>query len=94
MVAAFINFLAFLDRLVSLVGFLFRLLLIAVFVAVASRVTGLFPPELLPYFWIAVGTGMVTVSLPAFQWGYTTRIEDQYQSDIEAARSRRDKARG
>lgn len=94
MVAAFINLLAFLDRLFSLLGFIIRLLLIAVFVAVSSRVTGLFPPELLPYFWLAVGTGIITVSLPAFQWGYTTRIEDQYHADLEAAQSRRDKARG
>lgn len=94
MVAAFIGLLAWIDRLISLLGFLFRLLLIAVFVAVASRVTGLFPPDLLPYFWLAVLTGIITVSLPAFQWGYTTRIEDQYQADIDAAMSKRDKARG
>ena len=76
------------------IGVILQTGVILFFVAGAARVTGLIPADMLPYFWIAAGVAIFTIGAPAYNAGYTGRVDDEYSAAITAAESRRNAARG
>lgn len=93
MVDSLIRLVTWIERTLRLLGFVFRLVLIACVVALLARLSGLIGGELLQVFWIAVAVGLVTIAMPSFVYGYESRIDDQFDDDIAGAKAKRERSR-
>lgn len=82
---------AWLDRAFRTIGVLFRLVVITALVALLGRVLGIFPGEMMPSYWLVVVAALATIAIPVWAAGYNSRVNDQYQDDIEAAKAKRDR---
>lgn len=93
MVESLIRLVTWVERTIRLLGFMVRLLLIACVVALLARLSGLIEGGLLQVFWIAVGVGLFTIAMPSFVYGYESRVDDQFDEDIAAAKAKRERGR-
>lgn len=74
-------------------GRLLKLLLIAFVVAVLGRASFLIPPDVLPAFWLAVGLGLITVALPAWDAGWNEHARNVRDADVRKAQQRYEQER-
>lgn len=72
---------------------LVKLLLFAFFAAVALRWAAIVPPEVLPYFWLAVGAGLLVVAGPMFSFGWNEHARGARDAAIRKAEEQYERER-